>query len=265
MMMFELLVLFMFSRISQASVIKDTTLALTSEDEEIITQLAADHLLGNIFYYEENKHVSDTDAVLRFYQQQIDTGTSEAYVYYELSLIEGGFGELNARTPSMNVSWNYLVIAAQLGHPAALHKLATAYFTGLYGAYSVPIDIGRSLILDQMAALKGYVPAHMSLGYKHSKGIGVKLSCEKALLHYEYAANVVIDNLLRRGYAVQNERLHISQAERKRREMRPEVLEYYHQAAVEGEVQSAINLGNIYLQGSRIARPAPDTLTHCRI
>ena len=213
-----------------------------------------EHIYGQIFYYEEDKSIEDPVALTQFYREELQLhGMTNPSVLYEMSLIEGGFGVLNEFPPAMNVSWSYLVQAAELGHPAALHKLASAYFTGIYGAYSVPIDIGRSLVLDQMAAIQGYFPAHLSLGYKHLKGIGVKQSCERALLHYEYAANTVVNNYQKRGYGVQYERLHISQAEKKRKELAPEILEYYHQAAVEGDIAAATNLGNIYLQGIRIA------------
>lgn len=213
-----------------------------------------DHIYGRIFFYEEEKVIESPKALREFYLEEVRRhGEANPSVLYELSLIEGGFGELNDFTPAMNVSWRYLVKAAELGHPAALHKLATAYFTGIYGAYSVPIDVGRSLLLDQMSAMQGYFPAHLSLGYKHLKGIGVKQSCERALLHYEYTANIVVDNYLKRGYGVQYERLHISQAEKKKKEIAPEILEYYHQAAIEGDIAAATNLGNMYLQGIRVA------------
>jgi TPR repeat protein len=235
---FALLVCVSLTSSSSSTSSDNDIIVLSEEDHRLSKLLREDHWHGRIFHYEEELHIRDSESLRDYYRQIVEADPTDRDALYELSLIEGGFGHRNDRaaTPSMNASWDYLQSSAQLGHPAALHKLATSYFTGLYGAYSVPIDIGRSLVLDQVAAIQGYFAAHVSLGYKHFKGIGVTQNCEKALLHYEYAANFVIENLFKRGYAVQNERLHISQAERKSKEMRPEVLDYYHQAAVEGDI-----------------------------
>jgi hypothetical protein len=43
-----------------------------------------------------------------------------------------------------------------------------------------------------MSALSGNPEAHMSMGYRYLHGIGVKPSCERALLHYEVAANEAV-------------------------------------------------------------------------
>jgi hypothetical protein len=39
----------------------------------------------------------------------------------------------------------------------------------------------------------------MALGYRHLRGLGVQQSCDKALLHYEYAANVAAAQIEARG------------------------------------------------------------------
>lgn len=226
---------------------------LSSEDETLSGHLQEDHRRGDIFHYEEDKAIQDPLLLAEEYKSP--SSLNDPKYLFELSLIEGGFGELNPFPPNMTSSWSYLTSSAKLGHAGALHKLASAYFTGVYGGHRIPVDIGRSIVLDQMSALAGYAPAHVSLGYKHLKGLGVKASCERAAVHYEFAANAVVNRILRRGYALQNERIHLSQLERKlnKNELSNDLLQYYHHAALDGDVLAATNLGTIYLYGTRTA------------
>lgn len=60
----------------------------------------------------------------------------------------------------------------------------------------------RSLAVDYFAALAGSPEAHMSAGYRSLKGLGVAQSCEKAALHYEFAANYAVNQIASRGYAL---------------------------------------------------------------
>ena len=42
----------------------------------------------------------------------------------------------------------------------------------------------------------------MSLGYRYLRGLGVRKSCVKALLFYEYAANYAAIDMEYRGYSI---------------------------------------------------------------
>ena len=97
------------------------------------------------------------------------------------------------------LAWNAVTIAAELGQPFAQHVLATAYSTGLYGGYLVPMNAARALYLEEMAAMSGHVLANMGMGYRFLHGIVVAESCERALPHYEFAANHVLRQLESRG------------------------------------------------------------------
>jgi TPR repeat protein len=65
-------------------------------------------------------------------------------------------------------------------------------------------------MLSRFAALAGYAPAHMTLGYRFYHGEGVPESCETALLHYEYAANEAASQIEKRGYVLPLERNRLS-------------------------------------------------------
>lgn len=59
------------------------------------------------------------------------------------------------------------------------------YSTGLGG---VKEDQGKALLYYTFAALQGYKPAEMALGYRYWAGIGAKEDCSTALDYYEGAA-----------------------------------------------------------------------------
>lgn len=125
-------------------------------------------------------------------------------------------------------------------------------------------------MLSHFAALAGYSPAHMSLGYRlfsslfsfyscsrYHLGEGVPESCERALLHYEYAANEAAFQIEKRGYALPLERNRLSDdtaaavrsAGAAGGEMDLETLDYFAQLAQDGDMSSAISLASIYSSG----------------
>lgn len=236
-------------------------------DEFVAPQIAANHWTLNEFYLDEEMDISDIDGLRIKYESVLLESDNDKYdkydlatAHFELSLIHGGFGLLKEPYHSnIKLSWLHLMNAAKLGHPAALHKLATVSFIGYYGGYTVSTNIGLSIILDQLAAVQGYVPSHVSLGYKHAKGIGLVQSCENAISYYEYVANINDDAIKKRGYTFPNERFDVLFLERRSRgsggsaEVTLDVMDYYHQSALEGDVSSATNLGNMYLYGGRTA------------
>ena len=101
-----------------------------------------------------------------------------------------------------------LLQAADFGHPIAQHKLSVAYASGLYSNL-VPVDQGRSILLQKFSASAGNPEAHMSLGYRYLRGLGVRKSCEKALRFYEYAANYAASDLEYRGYGIFADKSHL--------------------------------------------------------
>jgi hypothetical protein len=159
------------------------------------------------------------------------------------------------------ISWNTLGHAAEMGNPNAQHVLATAYSTGIYAGYLVPMDATRALILEHMAALSGHVLAHMALGYRYMHGIVVDESCERALPHYEVAANHANEQMMGKRYTTFIEKMKLSEVDynyysgSKSSEVTSEVLDYYTHLASEGDLSSAIQLANLYRKGSRMIDP----------
>ena len=148
--------------------------------------------------------------------------------------------------------------AAELGQSDAQHTLATAYATGiLHGGEGglVPMDAGKALLLEYMAALSGNPEAHMGMGYRYAYGIGVPESCQKALRHYEYAANVAATAISDKGYPFTLHRIYLSESEKKtpqrQSEDDPEVISYYIQLSEEGDAHASLNLGRIFSSGNR--------------
>ena len=172
---------------------------------------------------------------------------------YELSeMLEANHGSVSA----MSEGFSYLSRAASMGHVKAQHRLAVAYSTGLYGTGLVPMNAGKALLLEYMAALGGSPEAAMGMGNRYLYGIGVPESCETAKDFYEFAANVAADQIRTRGLPVHSERIKISEADvasaSNRKNTDSEVVDYYkHLVSGGGDSQAAHTLGGMYLHGSR--------------
>lgn len=172
---------------------------------------------------------------------------------FELSeILESSYRNVTA----MREGFSYLIKAADSGHTKAQHKLAAVYATGLYGAALVPMNAGKALLLEYMAALGGNPEASMGMGYRHLYGIGVPENCEIAKMFYEIAANVAADQIRMRGLPVHSERVKISEVEATaslgRRDGDAEVVDFYkHLVSAGGDTAAAYTLGSMYLYGSR--------------
>jgi len=108
-----------------------------------------------------------------------------------------------------------------------------------------------------MSALSGNPEANMVLGFRHLFGIGVPENCQKAVLHYEYAANYAVNQINQRGYPLYIEKSKLVDVDReamgrKPRDSDPELLDYYRHLADEGDVYASLALGNMYMSGSRL-------------
>lgn len=91
--------------------------------------------------------------------------------------------------------WKLLSTAAELGHGDAQHALSTAYATGVFLDTLIPMDSNRALLLEYSASLAGHPVANMGMGYRFMNGINVDVSCDRALPHYEFAANLAASYL----------------------------------------------------------------------
>lgn len=156
----------------------------------------------------------------------------------------------------IELSLYYLFKSADWGNSDAMRLLASSYATGIYAGQSLmPMDATRSIILDFMASLSGNPEANMAMGYRYLRGIGVKENCEMALKHYEFAANAASQQLLNYTFAPYVEKSKITDIEnmnsRGRREIDPEIVDYYRHLAEEGDVNAALSLANVFTHGSR--------------
>jgi hypothetical protein len=193
-----------------------------------------------------------------------------ATALFEASDVLERAGMLGRNASAVSESYDYLFRAAALGHPDAQHRLAAAYATGIYGGALVQVDAGRSLVLEYMAALGGHPEACMGMGYRYLHGIGVPESCEKAQIYYEYAANEAAEQIRALGtggaHPRYSERLKLSDVEvavsKGRKDVDPEVIDYYKHLAAGGDANAANNLGSMYMQGSRFVDQDVDRAFH---
>lgn len=154
-------------------------------------------------------------------------------------------------------AWDWLVAAADAGNEEAQHRLSVAYSVGIYDGALVPMDAGKGLALEAMAALSGDPEAALGMGYRFLKGVGVAESCERALPFYEFAAHLAADAIAERGYPEVIDTTHLSALEDPasqwvRSEATQELVDYYAALALDGDGVAAGLLGNLYLGGSRL-------------
>ena len=169
---------------------------------------------------------------------------------------------LHSNTSAMSEGFAYLSRAASMGHVMAQHRLAGAFATGLFGAGLIPMNAGKALMLEYMAALGGSPEAAMGMGNRYLYGIGVPENCETSKAFYELAANVAAEQIRQRGLPVHSERVKISETEvaatSGRKNIDTEVVDYYkHLVSGGGDSAAAHTLGGMYLQGSRFVEQDP--------
>ena len=185
--------------------------------------------------------------------RELDTGKKGTYrVKGDRSAVELG-GIYNEKS-----LLEIVTKASDLGNSKAQHILASAYATGVLNGEIglVPMDAGRSLMLHWMSALSGHPEANVAMGYRFANGIGVKQSCTKALKHYEYAANVAMNQIRERGYPYHVEKAYLKDEDNAAKPLSsdndPEVVQYLKQLVEEGDLQASINLGKMYLHGNKL-------------
>ncbi len=189
-----------------------------------------------------------------YYRQIIDQAADDTDKILSSALYE--LSSIHQFDFDTSYAYDLIVEAANLGHPDATHLLSTIYSTGVYnGLYSM--DAGRALMLEYMAALAENPTANMGMGYRYLNGIGVPESCETALRHYEFVANIVANNLEQNIFSTHIDKPHLNELDsaksKGRRELDNEVIDYYIHLAAEDDFNAALSLGSMYLHGSRYA------------
>ncbi len=190
----------------------NATSFLTPTDAKSLLNLAKEYQFGI------NRHI-DIDKSIKYYNKVIDGNIKGNY----LSTAYFGLAEIYEENHhDFEKSYEYIILAAEAGHPTAQHRLATSYITGIFSNLS-PINISLSLLLEKASSLANDPEANMGLGYRYLYGIGVEKSCRKALKYYEFSANEAAKQIERRGYPIFYDTMKISELENIRKESEDEV------------------------------------------
>lgn len=198
--------------------------------------------------HEVKSIVADMDRTID--EQEVNRGHSSTGSFSTIAEIASIYNE--------KTMMEILMKAADTGNSKAQHILASVYATGVLNGEEglVPLDAGRSLMLHYRSALSGNAEANIAMGYRYAEGIGVQESCAKSIQHYEYAANIAINDMEEQGYQPHLEKAYLSQEEKTSRapssDNNPEVLQYYSHLVDEGDTQAAVNLGRIYMHGNKL-------------
>ena len=86
-------------------------------------------------------------------------------------------------------SYEYANILAQHGHPYG-HFIKGVFLSA--NLTNTPNNIQQSIIHLGMASRDRHLPSLMAMGYRYSKGIGVRESCSKSLQYYKAAAKSIV-------------------------------------------------------------------------
>lgn len=205
----------------------------------------------------DNQGVADVEELTERRTEEVfalsQTGSILSDALFELSeVLVSNYGNSSA----MSEGFVLLSRAARMGHVKAQHRLSIAFATGLYGSGMVPMNAGKAVLLDYMAALGGSPEAAMGMGNRYLYGIGVPENCESARNFYEFAANAAAEQIRTRGLPLHSERVKVSETEvpstTGRKNIDAEAPDYYrHLVSGDGDSAAAVTLGGMYLQGSR--------------
>ncbi|KAJ1956529.1 ERAD-associated protein [Linderina pennispora] len=161
---------------------------------------------------------------------------------------------------------HYQQLSEISGNATAQYMLGFFYATALGG---VEQSNSMSLLYNRFAAIQGYVPAEMTLGFRHLAGIGTTMSCPDALSYYHAVALKSVRYYLSGpplGRHLPSYRVRLSDEHggifgvktspnsiRKtvKRDEFNEVVEYHQFKARKGDLQACVTLADLYYHGHR--------------
>jgi SEL1 protein len=164
--------------------------------------------------------------------------------------------------------------AASLGHAPA-HAALGLIFSIRSNALPTTSPESRQLdaraLLHYTAAGTQSTAADMALGYRFLFGRGVPMSCPRAAVHYERAARVVIDEIVRSGLHPNSRAARVAlsdsdlpppaagdedSARRRDADESTDVIEYfqYKSSSDRSDASALLTLGLLYLQGTPVVK-----------
>ncbi|KAJ2160970.1 ERAD-associated protein [Coemansia sp. RSA 552] len=160
----------------------------------------------------------------------------------------------------------FQLLAEDSGNAVAQYMLGLFYATGMGG---VEQQNSLALLYTTLSAIQGHTPAEASLAFKYLSGIGVPVSCDKALSYYQSVAHKAIryyqsgpvlgrhmpDYRVRLSddnggvYGVRTGPYSLYKAVN--RKSFDEILSYHQQNAQKGDVKACMTLVDLYYHGHR--------------
>ena len=141
--------------------------------------------------------------------------------------------------------------SAAAGNPRAHFMMGVFHSTGLF---RVAVNQAKALLHFHFSAIGNDTRGTMAAGYRNHFGIGVPRNCQRAVVYYELAANVVIDTADKKGVTEMNEQKSLSDTALKSSSQQTrdeDILQYFQYAADKGELRGLIGLGQLYYYGLR--------------
>jgi SEL1 protein len=215
------------------------------DEEEEIVALTPEMERANLLFDQANKLINVTfnrqyDTAYKLFKQAADLGHIGAKEELAFAHIIGVHLPMN-----FNQAIKYF-------EEGVLTGSAKSHF-GLYFMHSVGLasnaSISKALVHLTFAAIDGYSPAQMALGYRYWRTVSVAHSCESALMFYKQVATHVSSKMTSAsGQLVQRIRLYDEEEHPTQNNIMidEDLVQYYQLLADRGDAQAQYGLGQLY-------------------
>lgn len=134
------------------------------------------------------------ERAVHFFQYVMERGSNDLKGIAALELFKLHVENPNLKSESG--AWQLLQSSSTWGNREAQHLLSSAMATGIFADGLIdPMNSTEALLLEYSAALSGDSIANLGMGYRSLQGVGLAVSCERALPHLELAANEAAQQL----------------------------------------------------------------------
>ncbi|CAF3743498.1 unnamed protein product, partial [Rotaria sordida] len=216
-----------------------------NNNEEEIISLTPEMEHANTIYHQGIKLINVTinrqyETAYKLFKEAADLGHIGAKEELAFAHLIGVHLPMN-----FNQAQNYFDQGAEIGS-------AKSHF-GLYFMNSVGLipnaSISKALVHLSFAAIDGYSPAQMALGYRYWRGVSLAHSCESALMFYKQVATYVSSKMTSAtGQLIQRIRLYDEEEHPTQNNIMvdEDLVQYYQLLADRGDAQAQYGLGQLY-------------------
>ncbi|CAF4252753.1 unnamed protein product [Rotaria socialis] len=225
--------------------LNEETKDVDETDEEENIPLTPEMDRANNIYHQAMKLINVTvnrqyEAAYKLFKEAADIGHIGAKEELAFAHLIGVHLPMN-----FNQAKLYFDQGAELGSPPSHFGLYFLNSAGLIPNASIP----KALVHLSFAAVDGYNPAQMALGYRYWRTVSLAHSCESALMFYKQVATYVSSKMTSAtGQLIQRIRLYDEEEHPTQNNIMvdEDLVQYYQLLADRGDAQAQYGLGQLY-------------------